>query len=339
MIDLILALIGASEAAGREVLALLEERGFPAKQLRLLATPETLSGEAVSLRGEEVREDLLGQSAFRGIHIAVFAAGASEARRFGRVAAADAVVIDATGTFAADYPVIVPELNAGHIPKTPAILASPTPAVVALALALAPLQAAAGVRRVVVSTYHGASGLGRRGIEELSAQSRAVFAGEESEPDLFPHRLAFNVIPHIDAFETEGTARGYTREEARIAAETPRVLQNPRLDVTATAARVPVFVGVALSVNVQLERGLAIEKAREALAAAPAVRLVDEPAFHLYPLPAEAAGRDDVYVGRLRLDPTIPHGLHLWIVADDLRRGVGLNVVGIIEALMERHRP
>ena len=338
MADLKLALVGAATAAGQEVLALLDERGLPPARLRLLATPETLSGDTTSFHGVEIREELLGESAFQETRLVVFAAGAAEARRFGRAATASgAVVIDATGMFTEETPVIVPELNAGDIPARPSILASPSPATVALSLALAPLREAAGIHRVVVSTYHGASGLGRRGMDELSEQSRAIFGGEESEPDLFPHRLAFNVIPHSDVFETEGAWRGYTYEETRIAVETPRVLGDPALRVTATVARVPIFVGVALSVNVAFSGELPLDKAREVLAAAPGVRLVDEPAFHLYPLPAEVAGHDDVYVGRVRVDPTIPHGLHLWIAADDLRRGVGLNVVGIIEALMERH--
>jgi aspartate-semialdehyde dehydrogenase len=192
------------------------------------------------------------------------------------------------------------------------------------------------VRRAVVSSYHGASGLGRAGTNELSEQTRAILSGGESEPTLFPHRLAFNVVPQTDAFETEGPAAGWTREEVRLAEETPQILGRPDLRITATAARVPVFVGVALSVNVELLADLAFEKAREIIAGAPGVRLLDEPAYHLYPLLGEIAGRDDVYVGRMRPDATVPNGLNLWIATDDLRRGIGLNVAGIAAALAER---
>jgi aspartate-semialdehyde dehydrogenase len=331
------ALVGATDAAGQEVIAQLIERDFPVRRLRLLTGHETLTGEEIAFRGTDLREELLSEEAFTGVDIAIFAGNAIDARRWGRAAArAGAVVIDATGTFAREAPVIVPEVNPQAIPDRPDILASPSPTTVALALALDPLHAAAGVRRVVVSTYEAASGLGRAGMDELSAQSRAVFSADESEPDLFPHRLAFNLIPHTDAFETDGALAGSTREEARLATETPRILGSEDMGVSATAVRVPVFVGVALSVNVALERPLSLEKAREEIASAPGLRLIDEPAFHLYPLPAEVAGRDDVFVGRMRADPTVPHGLNLWIVADDLRRGVGINVVGIAEAVLKR---
>jgi len=332
-----IALVGATEAAGQEVLAQLIERDFPVRRLRVLSGHEMVTGEEIAFRGTDLREEFLSDSAFEGVDIAIFAAGAADARRWGRAAAgAGAVVIDATGTFSREAPVIVPELNPQAIPERPIILASPTPATVALALALDPLHAAAGVRRAVVSTYQAASGLGRRGLDELSAQSRAIFSGDDSEPDLFPHRLAFNLIPHTDAFETEGALTGSTREEMRIAMETSRILGAKEMGVTVTAVRVPVFVGVALSVNVELERPLAIEKAREEIASANGLRLIDEPAFHLYPLPVEVAGRDDVFIGRMRTDPTVPHGLNLWVVADDLRRGVGINVVGIAEAVLRR---
>jgi aspartate-semialdehyde dehydrogenase len=332
-----IAVIGGAEPSVGEVLAALEACGLPAGRVRLLATPETLSGESLSFRGQDVRERLLDASAFDGAGLAVFAAGASLARRWAAVAAAAGCwVIDATGAFSREVPVVVPELNAGDLPGSPGVIANPSPASVALSLALAPLARAAALQRVVVSSYHGASGLGRAGTHELSEQTRAVLSGGESEPTLFPHRLAFNVVPQTDAFETEGPAAGWTREEARLADETPRILKSPDLGVTATAARVPVFVGIALSVNVALRTALAFEKARESIAEEPGVRLVDEPAFHLYPLLAEIAGRDDVYVGRMRPDPTVAHGLNLWIAADDLRRGIGLNVAGIAEALVER---
>ena len=331
------AVVGATEAAGQEVLAQLIERDFPLRRLRVLADHERVTGEEISFRGMEVREELLSERAFEGVDLVIFAACAPDARRWGRAAAnAGAIVIDATGSFAREAPVIVPEINPQAIPECPGILACPSPATVALALVLDPLHAAAGVRRVVVSTYQAASGIGRAGIDELSAQSRAIFTGDEMDPDLFPHRLAFNLIPHTDAFETEGALAGSTREEARIATETPRILGSVDIRVTATAVRVPVFVGVALSVNVEMERALPLEKAREEIAAAPVLRLIDEPAFHLYPLPAEVAGRDDVFVGRMRVDPTVPHGLSFWAVADDLRRGVGITVVGIAEALLKR---
>jgi aspartate-semialdehyde dehydrogenase len=331
------AVVGAWDAAGQEVITLLEERDFPLSRLRILTGHENLTGETGSFRGGLIKEEFLSEQAFEDVGLAIFAAGAPDARRWARVAArAGAVVIDATGTFAADAPVIVPELNAYTIPNEPQILACPSPATVALSLVLSPLHDAAGVRRAVVATYQGASGAGRRAMDELQSQSRAIFQGEEEEPDLFPHRLAFNVIPHVDAFETEGPLAGSTREEARIATETPRVLGNPGILVSATAARVPIFTGIALAVNVELASPLALDKAREELAAAPAVRLIDEPAFHLYPLPAEVAGRDDVFVGRVRADPTVPQGLSLWIAADDLRRGVGRTAVGIAEACAKR---
>jgi aspartate-semialdehyde dehydrogenase len=332
-----IAVIGSAEPSVGEVLDALEARRLPAGGVRLLATPETLSGETLSFGGRDVREGLLEPSAFDGVGLAVFAAGPSLARRWAPVAvAAGCWVIDATGAFSRGTPVIVPELNSDDLPRSLGVIANPSPASVVLSLALAPLARAAGLTRVVVSSYHAASGLGRAGTHELSEQARAVLSGGESEPTLFPHRLAFNVVPQTDAFETEGPAAGSTREEARLADETPRILQSPDLGVTATAARVPIFVGIALSVNVALRSALAFEEARELVAGAPGVRLVDEPAFHLYPLVAEIAGRDDVYVGRMRPDPTIAHGLNLWIAADDLRRGIGLNVAGIAALLVER---
>ncbi len=332
-----MAIIGAREAGGAEIVETLEAIDFPVGDLRLLTTPEALTGEETELGGRSHREAFLGEGAFAGLSVAVFASGMALARRYAPAArAAGCWVIDATGALAGEAPLVVPGINPGALPGAPANILSPLPAAVILALALSPLHRAAGVQRAVVSTYHGASGSGRRGMEELEEQTRGILSGSEPEPDRFPHRLAFNVIPQSDSFETEGDDAGWTREELRLRREVPAVLEAPELAIAATAARVPVFTGVAMSVTVELGGALPVEKAREALAGAPRVHVLDEPAFHLYPLLGEVAGRDDVYVGRLRRDPSSPNGLCLWIAADDLRCGVAQNVVGILELLRER---
>lgn len=329
-----IAIIGAGEAAGGGVLEAFEARGMLVEDLRLLATPETLTGDELCFGDRVYKESLLGEEAFAGVTVAIFAAGREQARKWVRAAReAGCWVIDATGALAGKAPAIVPELNAGAIPDRPAMIASPSPAVVALALTLAPLRRAAGLRRVIVSTYHGASGLGRSGMAELVEQTQAILAGAEPTPESFPHRLAFNVIPQSDAFEAEGPTAGWTREEAGIIRDLPLVLDTAGLAVSATAARIPVFTGLALSVNAELVSEISLEKAQAALAAAPGVQLLDEPSFHLYPLLGEIVGRNDAYVGRVRIDPTAPHALNMWVAIDDLRRGVGLNVAGIVECL------
>ncbi|HEY2987131.1 MAG TPA: aspartate-semialdehyde dehydrogenase [Candidatus Binatia bacterium] len=328
------AVVGATGAVGEQMREVLAERAFPVGALRLLAS-ERSAGQFLEFQGKQIRVELLKEDSFENIDIALFSAGGSVSDKFAPIAvAAGAVVVDNTARFRMepDVPLVVPEANAAEIAnyKNRGIIANPNCSTIQMVVALKPIHDAARLRRVVVSTYQSASGAGRKAMEELSQQTVAMFNGQELEKEKFPHQIAFNCIPHIDVF----LPGGYTKEEQKMIDETKKIMGEPSLRVTATCVRVPVFCGHSESVNIETEEKLTAKDVRAILREAPGVLLCDEPEKNIYPLPIDAVGNDATMVGRVREDDTVPNGINMWIVADNLRKGAALNAVQIAEILI-----
>ena len=328
------AVAGATGVVGGTVRAILEQRDFPVGELRLLASARS-AGRRLPFKGAEVEVRELGPGAFDGVDLAFFAAGGSISREYARQAVdAGAVVIDKSSVFRQDpeVPLVVPEVNGDHLAAHKGLIATPNCSTIQMVVALKPIYDAAGIERVVVSTYQAVSGSGQGGIAALDAQARAWAAGDPVEAQFYPHQIAFNLLPHIDSFLPSGA----TKEEQKMVDETVKIFADPELKVTATCVRVPVFGAHSEAVNVQTRKKLGAAEARALLAAAPGVVVVDDPAELRYPMPLPAEGDDPVYVGRIREDVTIANGLDLWVVADNLRKGAALNAVQIAEALVAR---
>jgi aspartate-semialdehyde dehydrogenase len=328
------AVVGATGAVGEQMREILEEREFPVGELRLLAS-ERSAGQFLPFNGKEIRVDVLEEDSFRGIDIGLFSAGGSVSAKFAPLAVnAGAVVIDNTAHFRmnAEVPLVVPEVNAKEIAnyKHRGIVANPNCSTIQMVVALKPIHDAARIRRIVVSTYQSVSGAGRQAMEELSQQVTALYNGRDLEMQKFPHQIAFNCIPHIDAF-VDG---GYTKEEIKMINETRKIFAEPDLRITATTVRVPVFCSHSESVNIETDKKLTAADVKAILREAPGVIVADEPENNVYPMPIEAIGKDATYVGRIREDDSVPNGLNLWIVADNLRKGAALNAVQIAEILI-----
>ena len=326
------AVVGATGAVGEELRKILEERLFPVDTLRLLAS-ERSAGQRLEFCGRQILVEVLDEDSFEDIDIALFSAGGSVSARYAQAAVdAGAVVIDNTSTFRMDddVPLVVPEVNAERIAEHRGIIANPNCSTIQMVVALKPLYDAAGISRIVVSTYQSVSGAGRRAMEELGKQTAALFNSHEVECEQFPHQIAFNCIPHIDAF----LPNGYTREEMKMVQETRKLLDDPEIRITATTVRVPVFCSHSESINVETRSKLSVADVRAILREAPGVLLQDDPQNNDYPLAIEAAGKDATYVGRIREDDSVENGINLWVVADNLRKGAALNAVQIAEILI-----
>src|SRR4051812_855711 len=328
------AVVGATGAVWREMLKTLAERDFPVREVVALASGRSV-GQEVSFGEKSVlKVQALERHDFKGTELAFFSPGAAvSAVHAPRAAAAGCVVIDNTSQFRMehDVPLVVPEVNARHLKNFARrnIIANPNCSTIQMVVALKPLHDIAKVKRVVVSTYQSVSGAGREAMDELFNQTRAMFVNDPAVPEQFTKPIAFNVIPHIDAFMDDGA----TKEEWKMAAETRKIL-DPDIAVIATCVRVPVFIGHAEAVHVEFENPLDEEQARDLLREAPGVQVLDRREDGGYVTQAEAAGEDAVYVSRLRRDPTVPNGLAFWCVSDNLRKGAALNAVQIAEALV-----
>jgi aspartate-semialdehyde dehydrogenase len=332
-----IAVVGATGNVGREILAILAERQFPVSEVHAVAS-ERSSGTEVSFGEDDILKVRdLDTYDFRGVDIALFSPGAKvSAVHAPRAAKAGAVVIDNTSQFRMDpdVPLVVPEVNpeaiAGYQKR--GIIANPNCSTIQLVVALKPLHDRARIKRVVVSTYQSVSGAGREAMDELFNQTRSVYVNDPMVKERFTKQIAFNVIPHIDVFMEDGS----TKEEWKMAAETRKILDRD-IAVTATCVRVPVFIGHAEAINVEFEQALSVESARAALRQAPGISVVDHRVDEGYVTPQESAGEDSVFVSRIRRDPTVPYGLNLWVVADNLRKGAALNAVQIAEVLARDH--
>ena len=324
-----MAIVGAGELLGNELVEVLEQRETPIDDLRLLATEET-AGTRVPFKQEELRVEKLTEQAFDGIDVAFFCGGTETSRAFAPVAAqAGAMVIEMSGAFRRDakIPVIVPEVNPHAIRRQRGMIANPTAATIPLVMALQPIHDEVGISRIVVSTYQAVSDAGKRGILELETQIRHILTQRDVLCQVYPHQIAFNCFPHIGGFLENGS----TVEEQSVIEETRFILQDDALRMAVTAVQVPVFYGHSASVNIETGDPITPDEIRKILADAPGVSVVDEPQNHLYPLPIDAAGQEAVFVGRIRQDDSVENGINLWIVADNLRRGAALNAVQIAE--------
>jgi len=329
-----IAVVGATGVVGGEMLATLAERKFPAAEVVALASERSLGREVSFGEDEVLKVRDLTTFDFKGIDIVLSSPGASvSAVHAPRAARAGAVVIDNTSHFRMDpdVPLVVPEVNpeaiAGYLRRN--IIANPNCSTIQMVVALKPLHDISPINRVVVSTYQSTSGSGRDAMDELFNQTRAIFVNDTVKREQFPKQIAFNVIPHIDVFMDDGA----TKEEWKMVVETKKIL-DPAIKVHATCVRVPVFIGHAEAVNLEFDSPISEDEAREALAAAPGVVVVDRRADEGYVTPLESVGEDAVYVSRIRSDPTIENGLSLWVVADNLRKGAALNAVQIAEHLI-----
>lgn len=328
------AVVGATGAVGGTMLRVLEERGFPVSELRPLASARS-AGRQLDYLGRPVYVETLTEDAFEGIDIALFSAGGDRSRTFAPAAVeAGAVVIDNSSAFRMDpnVPLVVPEVNEADIQGHNGIIANPNCVAAPLVVALKPIADAVGLVRVIVASYQSVSGTGTAAIEELMAQTRGSLSGNEPEPSVYPHPIAFNVIPHIDVFDESG----YTGEERKVAAETRKMMGMPDLAISATCVRVPVVQAHSEAIHIETSEKISAQHVRELLMAAPGIALVDDPAHNRYPLPRDATGHDEVFVGRIREDTSHPCGIALWLVSDNLRKGAATNAVQIAESLVTR---
>ena len=321
------AVVGVTGAVGQEMLDVLAARDFPLSNLRPLAS-ERSAGKTVQFRGEEIPIEVLGGDSFAGVDLALFSAGASISREYAPVAVdAGAVVVDNSSAFRMDpeIPLVVPEVNSDAIAAHQGIIANPNCSTIIMVVALQPIHELSALTRVVVSTYQAASGAGAKGMEAL----RRELAGEELEDSPFPHRLAGNLFPRIDVVQDNG----YNKEEMKMVLETRKIMGLEGLPISATCVRVPVERAHSESIQVSTESPLELEAVRAAFEAAPGLQVIDEPAEDLYPTPLQAAGQDDVYVGRLRRHPDEEETCDFWVVGDQIRKGAALNTIQIAEEI------
>ena len=328
------AVAGATGAVGAEMLKVLRDRNFPVGELRLLASARS-KGRELEFAGNKIGVEELREDSFNGIDIALFSAGASRSKEFAAHAVkSGALVIDNSSAFRMDpeVPLVVPEVNPEDVSWNKGIIANPNCSTIQMVVALAPLHRAAGIKRVVVSTYQAVSGTGLKAIKELETQVSDIAAGNPVECEVYPHQIAYNVIPHVDVF----LENGYTREEMKMVNETRKILHDEGLAVSATCVRVPVFRAHSEAVNVELSKELSVDEVKTLLSEFPGIRVVDDSSKNVYPLALDASGKYDVLVGRIRKDPSVPCGLDMWIVADQLLKGAALNAVQIAEIAVEQ---
>ncbi|MCM3128770.1 MULTISPECIES: aspartate-semialdehyde dehydrogenase [unclassified Paenibacillus] len=332
------AVVGATGAVGEQIIGLLEKRDFPINKLKLLSSKRS-AGSTINFRGQDITVEEATPESFEGIEIALFSAGGDVSKELAPHAVRHgAVCIDNTNAFRMDEntPLVVPEVNKEKISEHNGIIANPNCSTIQMVAALKPLYDRYGISKIIVSTYQAVSGAGSRAIDEMLRQSKAVLSGDEVNPDILPvgslpvkHQIAFNAIPQIDKFQDNG----YTLEEMKMVRETKKIMSDDALGVTATCVRIPVIYGHSESVYVELKENYDLEEVKALLAEAPGVTLVDDPANQQYPLATDAAGKPDVFVGRLRRDLGNENGLNMWIVSDNLQKGAAWNAVQIAEII------
>ena len=331
------AVAGATGAVGNGMVSILEQRNFPVNQLKLLASTRG-AGTRIEFKGKPYTVEVMDENSFAGIDIGLFSPGGSVSQKFAPIAGkAGCVVIDNTSAFRMDpdVPLVVPEVNAHAIAQyhKKNIIANPNCSTIQMVVALKPIHDVARIKRIVVSTYQSVSGTGRKAIQELESQVLAIYNHKEIEKSVYPHQIAFNCLPHIDAF----LDNGYTKEEMKMLNETRKIMEDNSIRVTATTVRVPVFYSHSESVNIETEKKITADEVRQILSKAPGVVVVDDPKKSEYPLAIDAAGKDETFVGRIREDESIPNGINLWVVSDNIRKGAALNAVQIAEILIAKY--
>ncbi|MBU2536029.1 MAG: aspartate-semialdehyde dehydrogenase [Chloroflexota bacterium] len=329
-----IAIVGATGLVGQEFIKILAQRSFPMELIRLLASDRS-AGKKLMVNKQEIEVLETTPDSFEGIDIALFSAGSEISRHFSPLAAqSGAVVVDNSAAWRMEpnVPLVVPEVNPEDIEWHSGIIANPNCSTIQMVVALYPLHKVNPIKRIVVSTYQSVSGTGAAAVEELSVQSKQVLEGQTTIPHVYPHQIAFNVLPEIDVFLDDG----YTREEWKMVEETKKIMHASEIAMSATCARVPVYTGHSEAVWVEFSSPMMPDEVERILVGAPGVKILDDSAISLYPHPWMAAGTDEVFVGRIRRDTSHPNGLAMWIVADNLRKGAALNAVQIAEEMVKR---
>jgi aspartate-semialdehyde dehydrogenase len=327
------AVLGATGMVGKVMMEVLEERKFPINKFLPLASTRT-AGSKVTFKGRKYTVEVAKPESFEGIDIGLFSAGAKISEMLAPEAVKrGTVVIDNTSFFRMDpnVPLVVPEVNAYDLKWHKGIIANPNCSTAQMLMAIKPIHDVAKIKRIVVSTYQSTSGWGKEAVEELFIQTKAVLAGKKPQVKILPKQIAFNVIPQIDSF----TSNGYTKEEMKMVNETQKIMGDPSIQVTATTVRVPVVIGHSEAVNIETERKISVKQVREILSKFPTVKVMDDPEKGVYPTPIDCPGKDETFVGRIREDISIPNGIDMWIVSDNLRRGAATNAVIIAEKMIE----
>ncbi len=325
------AVVGATGVVGKELIETLVQRDFPVSNLKLLAS-ERSAGNRVEFKSESIAIEKLTETSFKGVDIALFSAGGAISEKYVPYAVdSGAIVIDNTSHFRLDddVPLVVPEVNAHAIKMHSGVIANPNCSTAQMVVPLKPIHDKAKLKRLVISTYQAVSGAGKEAILELENHTRLGLTGHDVNPDVFSYPISFNVIPQIDAFQENG----YTKEEMKMVLETQKILEST-IAITATTVRVPVFVGHSEAVNIETESVVTVNEVRTLLDHFSGVQVLDDPAKGIFPTPRELAGKDDVYVGRIRKDISNPNAIEMWIVADNLRKGAALNAIQIAEAVI-----
>jgi len=331
------AVAGATGAVGNQMISCLEERKFPIKSIKLLASSRSV-GREIDYRGDSIDVEELKESSFKGMDIALFSAGGGASEKFAPFAAKDGcVVIDNSSTWRMDpdVPLVVPEVNPHAVSQytKKGIIANPNCSTIQMVVPLYPLHKKYGIKRIVVSTYQAVSGTGKEAIDELDSQTRAILNFKNCENKIYPHIIAFNCLPHIDLF----LENGYTKEEMKMVYETRKILEDDTIGVTATTVRVPVFYGHSESINLETKENISAKEVKSLLKKTPGVKVVDDPKNNVYPLAIDAAGQDLTLVGRIRDDESVANGINMWVVADNIRKGAATNAVQIAEILAKEY--
>ena len=328
------AIVGATGMVGQEFIKVLEQRNFPMTSIHLLASDRS-AGKKLFVTHQEIEVKETVPESFKGIDIALFSAGAETSRHFSPIAAqSGAVVIDNSSAFRMypEVPLVVPEVNPEDIKWHKGIIANPNCSTIQMVVALYPLHKVNPIKRIVVDSYQAVSGTGSAAVEELTTQAKQVLEGQSTIPHVYPHQIAFNVLPEIDVF----LDNGYTREEWKLVEETRKIMHTGDIAISATCVRVPVYTGHSEAIHVEFSRPMSPDEARSILAHAPGVKVLDDPTISLYPQPWSVVDTDEVFIGRIRRDASHSCGLTIWVVADNLRKGAALNAVQIAEEMIKR---
>lgn len=326
------AVVGVTGAVGTEMVEVLQDRKFPVGTLRPLASARSAGG-TIPFHGEDLTVEELTKESFQDLDLALFSAGFEVSKAFAPIAAkAGCLVIDNSSAWRMDaaVPLVVPEVNAHDLARHEGIIANPNCSTIQMVVALYPIHQQFTIKRIVVTTFQSVSGTGRDAMDELMDGSRAMLNFQTPSPHVYPYPIAFNCLPHIDDF----LPTGYTKEEMKMVHETRKIMGDPSLAITATTVRVPVYIGHSEAVNIETDKKATANDVRAVLSGAPGIKVFDDPGRLVYPMPVDVVGTDDVYVGRIREDESIPKGLNLWVVADNLRKGAALNAIQIAEALI-----
>ena len=328
------AVVGATGLVGHEFIKILEQRNFPVDSIRLCASGRS-AGNSLSFNGRDYVVQETTEHSFKNIDIALFSAGAEVSRLFAKKAAkAGAIVVDNSSAWRMDkkVPLVVPEVNPDDVRKHKGIIANPNCSTIQMVTAIYPIHRVNPIKRIVVDTYQSVAGTGKAAIDELTKQSRQVLDGKDTVPHVYPHQIAFNALPEIDVF----LDNGYTKEEWKMVEETRKIMGDHSIAISATCVRVPVFIGHSEAIHLELSEPMSPDEVRRILTYAPGVQILDDPGVSLYPHAWSAAGQDEVFVGRIRMDNSHPCGLAMWVVSDNLRKGAALNTIQIAELLIQK---